>query len=95
MRNLSNDRIILKKSFEKNLIIFEKFLNIVFVNVTISQNLTNSRKRNKNYKTFSFLMKKIMKLFEITRNDNSKKLSIHIVIEIITIILKQYFFFKF
>ena len=83
-----------------NFIIFEnnsikKFLSIIFINVVIFQNLLNSRKRKNNYKVFLFFIKKIieiLKSFETIRNNISKNLKIHIVIEIILIILKQKFF---
>ena len=77
------------KILENNSI--KKFLNMIFINVAIFQNLLNSRKRKNNYKIFSFFMKKIdeiLKSFETTRNDISKNLKIHIVIEIISTTLK-------
>ena len=64
---------------------------MIFINVVIFQNLLNSRKRKNNYKIFLFFMKKIieiLKSFETTRNDITKKLNIYIVIEIIFATLK-------
>ena len=64
---------------------------MIFINVAIFQNLLNSRKRKNNYKIFLFFMKKIieiLKSFETTRNDITKKLNIYIVIEIIFATLK-------
>ena len=77
------------ENFENNSI--EKFLNMIFINVAIFQNLLNSRKRKNNYKIFLFFMKKIdeiLKSFETTRNDISKNLKIHIIIDVISTILK-------
>ena len=81
------------ENFENNSI--EKFLNMIFINVAIFQNLLNSRKRKNDYKIFIFFIKKIieiLKSLETTRNNITKKLNIHIVIEIIFATLKQKFF---
>ena len=93
INNFKNVSFINFEISKKNL--FEKFLNIVFINVAIFQNLYNSRKRKNDYKIFSLFMKKnfeILKSSKTTRNDNLKNLKIHIVIEIITKILKQKIF---
>ena len=74
---------------------------MIFINVVVIQNLLNLRKRKNNYKFFLFFIKKIienLKSFETTRNNISKNLKIHFVIEIITTIVKQKisrFFHKF
>ena len=68
---------------------------MIFINVVIFQNLLNFRKRKNNYKIFSFFTKKIdeiLKSLETTRNDFSKNLKIHIVIDVISTILKQKIF---
>ena len=79
--------------FENNSI--EKFLNIIFINVAIFQNLLNFRKRKNDYIIFLFFIKKIdeiLKSLETTRNNFSKNLKIHIVIDVISTILKQKIF---
>ena len=74
---------------------------MIFINVAIFQNLLNSRKRKNDYKFFLFFMIKIieiLKSLETTQNDITKKLNIHIVIEITFVTLKQKiikFFHKF
>ena len=65
--------------------LIEKLLNIVFVDVATFQSLNNSWKRKNNYQIFSLFMKKIievLKSLKATRDNISKNLKIHIVIEV-------------